>query len=235
MSRFPRPRPRAAPPLWVVAALALAAMPMAASAQGGLHEATDPNPGFGLIAAAGQTDAEAPLRRFGFSSRRMRDGDRMGALTLQGEEIRNGVPLVVYAPDLRREEVSLVYQSVYLELKRYFPLGGPWTYYWGLRGGYSRLTGTVSAAPGRAEKTFQQEQAAPFWFLSLPLVLENPGFLLLGLLEGGSAGIAMDLVRDRIWLEAQVSGTVIPQYRDARLAVAVPYLLTGSVSLTIAL
>jgi hypothetical protein len=195
---------------------------------------SSPAPGFGIILGAGTAEFDAPVRKAGFTSRRLQDGGRSGALTLMAEEYTDGVRFARLDPTVRKEDVHLDYQALYLELKRYFPLFGPVTYFWGLRGGATRITGRTDRPSGEKNQKFQQDQVAPLWFLALPLALENPGFLLLGLVEGGSAGAAVDLVPNRIWLELQVSAAVVPRHRDAFIAIETPFVITRTLSLSMA-
>jgi hypothetical protein len=190
-------------------------------------------PGFGIVVAGGVAGEDAELRRAGFSSRRLKDGDRMGVLTLQAEEHKGSLAVERLDPALAPDGAKITYQSVYLELKNYSAIRGPLLAFWGLRGGATRVSGRVTP-PGAAPREFERDQVAPLWFLALPLVLEHPGFLLLGLLDGASAGLALDIVPRRIWIEAQVGAALVPRYHDASILLDQPFVLTRAVSLTMA-
>lgn len=189
-------------------------------------------PGFGIIVGGGLGELGAEVRKVGFTSRRLEDGGRSGALTLMGETYRNGVPVEVLDPSLSRKDVTIEYQALYLELKRYFPLWGPAHVFWGLRGGATRITSTVARGPGAKDHTFQDDQIAPLWFLALPLALEHPGFLLLGFLEGGSAGLSWDLLPQHVWMEAQISAALVPRHRDKFVAIDVPFVVTRTITIS---
>lgn len=191
-------------------------------------------PGFGIIVGGGLGELGAEVRKGGVTSRRLEDGSRSGTLTLMGETYRNGVPVEVLGPSLNEKDVSIEYQALYLELKRYFPLWGPAHAFWGLRGGATRVTGKVDRGPGTKERTFQQDQVAPLWFLALPLALEHPGFLLLGFVEGSSAGLSWDLIPRHVWLEAQISAVLVPRYRDKLVAIDTPFVVTRTLTLSAA-
>ncbi len=208
--------------------LVLAAVPIPVRAA----ESSADIAGFGIVAASGVTDNGATVRRLGFTSRRLRDGGRLGSLALVAEEQHNGFAVTRLNPSLRAEDVDLTYQALYVELRRFFPLAGHVLYFWSLRGGITRLSGSVNS--GGVSRNFQQDQVAPLLPLAVPLALENPGFLLLGLLEGASLGLSLDLVQDRIWLELQESTALVPRLRTADIAVDTPFVNSTAVTLTIA-
>jgi hypothetical protein len=169
--------------------------------------------GFGLIYGEGRTQEGANSKRFGFTTRRIKDKDRIGSLALIYEEHENGVPFELLDQNLTEESVQLRYRSVYAELKRYFPFAGNVLLFWGLRGGFSRIDGTVSP-PDQEPREFESDQVAPLWLLALPLALEHPGFLLLAFLDGAAVGMTLDLLPERLWLEYQIGATLIPNHRD---------------------
>jgi hypothetical protein len=191
-------------------------------------------PGFGIILGGGNGELDAVVRKAGFTSRRLEDGGRSGALTLLAESYQDGVPFELVDTSLRKQDVHLEYQALYVELKRYFPLWSNLHTFWGLRGGATRITGTVERGAGKKDEAFQDNQVAPLWFLAVPLALENPGFLLLGLVEGGSVGLAWDLIPRHLWLEAQVSAAMVPGHRDKFIAVDIPFVVTRTVSISAA-
>jgi hypothetical protein len=120
-----------------------------------------------------------------------------------------------------------------VELKRYFPLWGGFHTFWGLRGGATRITGTVNRT-GAKDRDIQEDQFAPLWFLAVPLAMENPGFLLLGLVEGGSVGMSWDLIPKHIWVEAQVTAAMVPHHRDKFFAIDTPFVVTRTLSISAA-
>ncbi len=176
-------------------------------------------PGFGMLFGKGVTENGADSKRFGFSSRRLKEDDRIGSLALIGEEHFEGIEIDILDPALSRNEVEIHYQSVFFEVKRYFSLGSLIHYYWGLRGGYTRIRGRIRPTDGRAGKDFEVDQIAPLALLALPLALENPGFLLLAFTDGTSLGFTLDIVPNRVWLDYGVAAVVIPGYRDTFVAI----------------
>lgn len=170
-------------------------------------------PGLGIVAGEGRTENGATLRRYGFTSRRLRDDDRIGSLSLLYEEHTDGLEFSLLDESLSRDDVRLRYQSIYAEVKRYFPLPGPFLSYWGLRGGYSRVQGRIDRGPGRSEE-FEAASVAPLYLLALPFALEHPGFLLLAFTDGASVGATVDLVPDHVWLDVEVGAVVLPRHRD---------------------
>ncbi|HEX7929170.1 MAG TPA: hypothetical protein VF678_16360, partial [bacterium] len=167
-----------------------------------------------------------------FTTRRIQDGNRAGSLSLVAERYEDGVPFELVDTGLRKKDVRLEYEALYVELKRYIPVWGPFNTFWGLRGGATRITGTVKQ-PGK-DREFHEDQAAPLWFLALPLAMENPGFLLLALVEGGSAGVSFDLVPNKVWIEAQVTAAMVPGHRDRFLAIDTPFVMTRTLSISAA-
>ena len=190
-------------------------------------------PGFGFIYGEGRTENGGETARFGFSSRRLQENDRIGSLALVGEKNENGVPFEIVDKGLAADAVKLKYRTIYIEIKRYFALGGNFHLYWGLRGGVTRITGTVDHGPQQPVETFEEEQAAPLLLLALPLALENPGFLLLALMDGTSAGLTFDLVPGRVWLDYQFGATLIPRHRGASVAIDEPFLVTHTLQLAV--
>lgn len=215
-------------------AATLAAFILSAQLPGSALATASSLPGFGIIFGGGTGELGTQVRKAGFTSRRLEDGGRSGALTLMGETYRDGVPLELLDPALRAKNVSTEYQALYLELKRYFPLWGPAHAFWGLRGGATRITGVVDRGAGTKKRTFQEDQVAPLWFLALPLALEHPGFLLLGLVEGASAGVSWDLYPNRLWVEAQISAAMIPRHRDKFAAIDTPFVVTRTLTFSAA-
>lgn len=191
--------------------------------------------GFGVFFGEGRTDEGTRSKRFGFTSRRIKDKDRMGSLALVYEEHTNGLPhdlLEVSGANLQEENLELRYRSLFAEIKRYFPMGGAFHLFWGLRGGYSRID--VRAEPdGQTPTENKAEQLAPLWMLALPLALEHPGFLLLAFLDGASFGMALDVVPERLWVEYQIGAALIPSYRDQYVAVDDLTLVTQTLSLVL--
>ena len=196
--------------LWL-AGLMVAPTPV--KAQGSLSDAS---PGFGLIYGEGKTEHGGELARVGFSSRRLVDDDRIGSLALLAEQHDDGLRIGLLDPGLEIADVSLRYQSVYMEMKRYIPIAGQFNYYWGLRGGYSRVQGEITG-PGGEIQSFQAQSLAPLAMLALPLALEHPGFLLLAFTDGTSAGLTFDIVPERIWLDYQISAVILPRFRNTSL------------------
>lgn len=190
-------------------------------------------PGFGIVVAGGDAGEGIELRRVGFSSRRLKDGERMGALTFQAEEHKGSLVPARLDSTLAADGVSVTYQSVFLELKNYSALWGPLLTFWGLRGGATRITGSVTPSGG-SRYEFTRDQIAPLLLLALPLMLEHPGFILLGGLDGASAGIALDLVPRRVWLELQVGAAIAPGYHDALIVLEQSFVVTRALSLTVA-
>ncbi len=190
-------------------------------------------PGFGLIYGEGRTQEGGDSKRFGITSRRLKDNDRTGSLALIYEEHTDGLPFDVLASGLPRENVELRYRSLFAEIKRYFPVGGNFHIYWGLRGGFTRIDGTVDPANGQPAQEFEEDQVAPLWMLALPLALEHPGFLLLAFVDGGSVGITYDIVPERFWLEYQITAALIPNHRDQFIAVDDLTLTTQTIQLVL--
>ena len=191
-------------------------------------------PGFGLLYGEGRTEEGANSQRFGITSRRIKDKDRVGSLALVYEEHENGLPIDLLNTGLTKNDVSLRYRSLFAELKRYFPLGGNIYMFWGLRGGFSRIDGRVEPGGGEAPQNFEQDQLAPLWLLALPLALEHPGFLLLAFVDGAAVGLAVDILPERMWLEYQIGAALIPNYRDQYFAVDNPTLITQTLQLLLA-
>lgn len=188
--------------------------------------------GFGLLYGEGRTQEGANSKRFGFTTRRIKDKDRIGSLALIYEEHENGVPFDLLDQSLTKESVQLRYRSVYAELKRYFPFAGNVLLFWGLRGGFSRIDGTVSP-PDQEPREFESDQVAPLWLLALPLALEHPGFLLLAFLDGAAVGMTLDLLPERMWLEYQIGATLIPNHRDEFFVVDELTIITQTVQLVL--
>lgn len=175
----------------------------------------DPSPGFGLVIGQGYSENDTIARRYGFTSRRLEDDDRLGSLGLMYEEHRNGIDYKLYDDDLEEKDVELRFQTLYVELKRYFPVSGPFHVYWGLRGGYTRVEGKINRGPGEKDDEFTADSVAPLWFLAIPFLLEHPGFLLLAAIDGSSAGITLDIVEDHVWLDLNMGTVILPLYRDS--------------------
>jgi hypothetical protein len=190
-------------------------------------------PGFGVVIGQGQTENEAIARRYGFTTRRLRDGDRIGSLALLYEEHRNGLDFDLLDRSADAKDVTLRFQTLYVEIKRYFPLGGPVLIYWGLRGGYTRVEGRIDRGPGEKDESFRADSVAPLWFLALPFALEHPGFLLLAAVDGSSAGLTVDLVPDRLWLDLSLGTVVLPEHHGPTLALAERFVATGMVQLVV--
>ncbi|MBI4084144.1 MAG: hypothetical protein HY423_16185 [Candidatus Lambdaproteobacteria bacterium] len=188
-------------------------------------------PGFGLLAGEGTGELGGAGRRFGFSSRRLREHDRIGSLALVAEEWRDAVAGAALSGGTRVGAVRV--ESVYAEIKRYLPVAGGFHYYWGLRGGVTRLRAEIASGAGAPARTIERDSVAPLALLALPLALEQPGFLLLALVDGASAGVTFDLVADRIWLDFQVGAQVLPRYRDRDVAFEELFLLTRAVQLVV--
>jgi hypothetical protein len=74
---------------------------------------------------------------------------------------------------------------------------------------------------------------APLWFLALPFALEHPGFLLLAAVDGSSAGLTVDLVSDRLWLDLSLGTVVLPRLRDRTLALEDRFTATGMLQLVV--
>ena len=213
---------------WVVA-LGLVASASGASAQ--THGDADIAPGFGFIYGEGETENGAKVTRYGFTSRRMQDGERIGSLGLMYQEFENGLSFDKLHSGIHDEDVQLRYRSLYVELKRYFPIGGPLFLYWGLRGGYTRVDGHVKQ-PG-PDDTFEENSAAPLWFLAVPFVLEHPGFLLLALVDGSSLGLTFDLFKDQIWVDISLGSTVLPPLHSRDIVLDERFVLTGVAQLVV--
>ncbi len=191
----------------------------------------DFSPGFGLIYGEGRTDNGATITRFGFTSRRLKENKRMGSLALLGEEHTGGLPFEILATGISRDNVSLKYQSIFLEVKRYFPLWTNFYFYWGIRGGFTRLSGRIDPGGGLAITEFEEDQIAPLALLALPLALENPGFMLLAFIDGTSAGLTFDIIPGRVWLDYQISTVLIPPFRDASIALDESMMVTQMLQL----
>lgn len=189
--------------------------------------------GFGLLYGEGRTQEGADSKRFGFTTRRIKDKDRIGSLALVYEEHKNGLPIDLLAEGLTAENVQLRYRALYAELKRYFPLGGNFHVFWGLRGGYSRIDGRVDPGGQEAPREFESDQVAPLWLLALPLALEHPGFLLLAFVDGAAVGMTLDLLPERLWVEYQIGAALIPNHRDEFFAVDDLTLITQSIQLVL--
>jgi hypothetical protein len=211
-----------------VVTLTLLAVPLA-SAQTRIGD--DFAPGLGFIYGQGATENGAPVTRYGLTSRRMQDGERIGSLGLLYQEIDGGLSFGKLHGGIRDEDVQLRYRSVYAELKRYFPIGGPLMLYWGLRGGYTRVDGRVRQ-PGRDDR-FEENSAAPLWFLAVPFVLEHPGFLLVALVDGSSLGLTFDLFKDQIWVDLSLGSAVLPHVRSRDIDLDQPFVLTGVAQLVV--
>ena len=221
-------------PVWFVAGLALAVAGMLVAPERATAQFVEKDyaTGFGLIYGEGRTEEEANSKRFGFTTRRIKDKDRIGSLSLIYEEHTDGLPHDLLDPALREADVELRYRTLFAEIKRYFPLGGAFHIYWGLRGGYSRIDGRVDSGGGNP-KEFDADQVAPLWLLALPLVMEHPGFLLLAFLDGAAIGMTFDVVPERLWLEYQVGAALIPNYRDQFVAVDDLTLVTQTLQLVL--
>lgn len=220
---------------WVLAGI-LAGILGAVAAPGGAGaqiREQDYATGFGLIYGEGRTQEGANSKRFGFTTRRIKDKDRIGSMALIYEEHENGLPFDLLDESLTKESVQLRYRSVYAELKRYFPFAGNVLLFWGLRGGYSRIDGTVSPGGQETPREFESDQVAPLWLLALPLALEHPGFLLLAFLDGASVGMTLDLLPERLWVEYQIGATLIPNHRDQFFVVDELTLITQTIQLVL--
>ena len=221
-----------APMVWTAVGLGAVLAAGPAQAQGRPLE-TEFSPGFGVVIGQGQTENGAIARRFGFTSRRLQDGDRMGSMALLYEEHRDGLDYDLLDESVRKKDVSLHFQTLYLELKRYFPTGGPLLLYWGLRGGYTRVEGRVNRGPGEKDDTFQADSVAPLWWLALPFVLEHPGFILLAGVDGSSVGITFDIVPEHVWLDLSLGTVVLPEHRDHVIALQDRFTATGMLQLVV--
>lgn len=214
----------------LLVALWLAAIPNGAAAQ---NKVPDFAPGFGLVYGEGRTEEDAASKRFGFTTRRLTDGGRAGTLAILFEEHNDGVPLELLDSSLSASSVELRYQSVFAELKRHFPMGANFHFYWGLRGGFTRITGKIRPGGGQPERKFESDQIAPLALLALPLAFENPGFLLLAFVDGTSFGLMFDIVPNKFWLDFQVSATLIPNYRDDFVVIDEPAIVTQTLQLAL--
>ena len=228
-----RRRPRKTPKFRAAAAGLVLALFVGGAGSASAQVDVEFTPGFGLIYGEGRTENGTETTRFGFSSRRLQENDRSGSLALVGEKNDNGVPFEVVDKRLAADAVKLEYRTLYVELKRYFALGARFHLYWGLRGGVTRITGTIDHGPQQPVETFEEEQAAPLVLLALPLALENPGFLLLALADGTSAGLTLDLVPGRVWLDYQVGATLIPRHRGPAIAIDEPFVVTQTLQLVV--
>ena len=186
---------------------------IAAQGNGGPSEIA---PGFGFVYGEGKTSQDGRVTRGGFTSRRLTDNDRVGSLALLAEQHEDGLRFTSLTENLTEDQVSIRYQSVYLEMKRYLPFYEGITYYWGIRGGYSRIRGEETSSGER--RKFEEDLFAPLAILALPLMIENPGFLLLAFTDGTSVGMTVDIVPERIWLDYQISAVMVPRYRNAVIA-----------------
>ena len=195
---------------------------------------TDPAPGFGIIYGEGVTEHDGATRRFGFTTRRLKDELRVGSLALLYEEYEDGLDFVLLDDDLSKEDVELRYQSIFVELKRYFPFGGPVWYYWGMRAGYTRVQGKIRPSDRESRREFTAVSAAPLALLTLPFLLEHPGFILIAAVDGTSLGAIVDIAPDRMWLDFQISATVLPRYRDRSVILEDLLIVTQTVQLVIA-
>ena len=213
--------------VWI--GMALGVSPVGAQSRG-----ADIAPGFGLVVGEGRTENDATIRRFGFTTRRLSDNNRMGSLALIYEEHQNGLAFSRLDDSVAKEDVDLRYQSIFGELKRYFPVGGNFFYYWGLRGGYTRVQGRIDRGPGQKDEKFEEDSFAPLALLALPFVLENPGFLLLAFVDGASLGIVVDLVPEHIWLDLQFGSVVLPRHRDRFVVLEELFSVTRTLQLVIA-
>lgn len=216
-----------------MAGLVLACMVSTAGGQTIRYKSSDFAPGFGLIYGDGKTDNGASIKKIGFTSRRMRENDHIGSLALIGEEHTNGIPYGLLGSGLEGAEVELRYQSLYMEIKRYFPISEQFYYYWGMRGGYSRVRGKILPGGGQPAREFRKEMVAPLALLALPLAIENPGFLLLAFLDGTSAGLTFDVVPNRIWLDYQLGTVLVPRYRDSDIVLDNLTIVTQTLQLAI--
>ena len=57
--------------------------------------------------------------------------------------------------------------------------------------------------------------------------------LLLALADGTSAGLTLDLVPGRVWLDYQVGATLIPGHRGASVAIDEPFVVTHTLQLAV--
>ena len=195
---------------------------------------TDPAPGFGIVYGEGMTEHEGETRRFGFTTRRLKDELRVGSLALLYEEYEDGLDFVLQDHDLSKDDVELRYQSIFVELKRYFPFGGPAWYYWGIRAGYTRVQGKIRPADRESRRKFTAVSAAPLALLALPFILEHPGFILIAAVDGTSLGAIVDIAPERVWLDFQISATVLPRHRDRSLILEDLLIVTQTLQLVIA-
>ena len=186
---------------------------------------------FGLLAGEGLNDRDARVQRYGLTSSRLSDNDRQGSLALVWETHDGGVDFARLDQRVAEQDVSLRYESLQVELKRYFPIGGRGRYYWGFRGGYSRIIGHVRDPDTGRERVVEAAQIAPLAVLAVPLALENMGFLLVGLIEGGSVGVVIDIVERKLWLDFQLGGALLPRFRNELLVLDRPYALAGTLQL----
>lgn len=175
----------------------------------------DFSPGLGLVYGEGKTEHGGESVRAGLTSRRLQDDDRIGSMALMVEQHKGGTKFSVLDPTIEEQDVTLLYQSVYLEMKRFLPFANNIHYYWGVRGGYSRILGEVTVEG--QQQNFKAEQLAPAALIALPMAFEHPGFLLLAFMDGTSAGLTVDIIPERIWLEYQISALLVPRYRDSRI------------------
>ena len=190
---------------------------------------SDLAPGFGLIYGEGKNQYGGRISRVGFTSRRLSDGGRIGSLALMAEQHDNGIRYTALDESLTEDKVTLRYQAAYLEMKRYLPFAGVINYYWGVRGGYTRITGVDTSSGENRE--FKVDQLAPLALLAIPLMIENPGFLLLAFMDGTSTGMTVDIIPERIWLDYQIGAVLLPRYRDSVLVIEDLTLITQTLKL----
>ena len=213
----------------VLAALWLLHAPGGTAAQ---ESSPDFAPGFGLIYGEGRTEEDTNAVRYGFTSRRLSQDDKAGSIAFLFEEHFNGIPFSILDPSVTKDGVELRYQSLFVEIKRYFPLGGNFHFYWGLRGGFTRITGKIRRN-GQETAKFETTQIAPLALLALPLAFEHPGFLLLAFVEGTSIGLTFDIIPNRLWLDFQTTASLIPDHRDELIAIDQPAIVTQILQLAL--
>jgi hypothetical protein len=214
---------------WLAGALALVAGAPGTFAQ--THGEQDFAPGLGFTYGEGGTDNGGKVSRYGLTSRRMQDGERIGSLGLMYQEFDNGLSFDKLHSGISDEDVKLRYRSLYGELKRYFPVNGSMMLYWSLRGGYTRVDGRVKQ-PGR-DDTFEENSAAPLWFLAVPFMLEHPGFILLALVDGSSLGLTLDLFKDQVWVDMNLGSAVLPQLHTRDIVLNDRFVITGVLQLVV--
>lgn len=185
----------------------------------------------GLLAGNGTNDGDGSVERFGIITSRLQDQLHMGSLALVYEDHEGGLDFTILDDRILDEDVTLNYKSLHVELKRYFPIAGRFLYYWGLRGGISKIEGRIKEPDSEEFRRFETNLFAPLAILAVPLALENPGFLLIGLVDGSSAGLVFDIVPRKIWLDLQLGATLLPQYRDKSIAVDRRFFLATTLQL----